>query len=206
MVLKNHGWSLIELIITLFVSSIVVALGFSLLQKAGKGVFLGLGKQKDFLVEEVWLEQISHNVMMGQLVKVGETEFTVLSSNGIQQFYHLQDSTLYVNESNTKLSMKEFKVLAFGPNLRVGDEFSTRILFDAKLDSLDKNDDGILENHELDEDKDGVLMGKEIQKIGLLELSFETGRAGHEQKHVISLHPRSRCDTCASNSKENLLF
>jgi hypothetical protein len=186
------GITLIELLVSIALSSLVAIMAFAFFKDAGSAARRTQAHQGIGFQTQAVFSSLTENLLSGGgVLRLGQNRLILLNRQDKIMDYSLVDSTLSINGKALPMRIGEFKIEPIGP-VKPEHKGSYRELEQAwELDSLDNDRDGQVTFQELDRDRDDSLSAEECRYVGLYQVRLTTIDHGLTTKLESFIHPRN---------------
>ncbi len=201
---SKMGMTLIEILVSLAVSTMVIALALATFKDVNHAARKNMNWNKSGLDAQSFFKAFTNNIMMGKgVISCGEKSITLLNLHGDTLRYQWEDSVITINENPLpikigEMMVAELKIEPMGPEKPSREllEMETNGYWD--LDSLDSDKNGQIDFDELDRNRDGIVDEGETRFIALFHIEFTTTEDNKPFIQRATVHPRNHVDFIAA--------
>jgi len=193
---RNRGVTLLELLVSIALSGVVITLAMSFWKDAGHAIHLNRGKRDAQFQSQMLFYALKENLLAGMgVIYLSPQKLVLVNGYHHRMEYVWQDSTLTVNGKKLSTPVKLFSVIAKGPVHPLASGSDHILIANWDLDSLDNNADGLVDQEELDRDRNGNLDGKETRFVANYELTFVYSHENLIDTLKAVIHPRNHVNS-----------
>ncbi len=188
----ERGVTLLELIVSIALSSLVAAMAFAFFKDAGKVSRLTQDRRDAGFESSTVFNSLCDNLLAGKgVLELGKDKLVLVNSGDVQLDYHWADSTLTINSKQYDFRLSDMQIVPIGPDRpkSKGGTLDGTLPWD--LDSLDSDRDGHLDFKELDHNRDGILDPEEGRLVALFHVTLIIVDHGVPMTLDAVIHPRN---------------